>query len=98
MLQADHDQWREAARLGGQIGALKPGYYADIVAVPGSPLEDITVVEHVAFVMKGGVIAARGEPLRNFALLRWRAASSGSGWSSKRLSRPAVEPLEQCRG
>jgi len=46
----------------GAIGALKPGYYADIVAVPGSPLEDITVVERVSFVMKGGVIERR-EPL-----------------------------------
>jgi len=44
----------------GAIGALKPGYYADIVAVPGSPLEDITVVERVSFVMKGGVVERRG--------------------------------------
>jgi imidazolonepropionase-like amidohydrolase len=43
----------------GQIGALKPGYYADIVAVPGSPLDDITAVEHVSFVMKGGVVEKR---------------------------------------
>jgi imidazolonepropionase-like amidohydrolase len=40
----------------GQIGELKPNYYADIIAVPGSPLDDITVLEHVAFVMKNGVI------------------------------------------
>ncbi len=40
----------------GQIGALKPGYLADIVAVPGSPLTDITVLQKVAFVMKGGMI------------------------------------------
>jgi imidazolonepropionase-like amidohydrolase len=39
-----------------QIGALKPGYQADIVAVPGNPLEDITVLEKVSFVMKAGVI------------------------------------------
>jgi imidazolonepropionase-like amidohydrolase len=43
----------------GQIGALKPGYYADVVAVPGSPLGDITAVEHVSFVMKGGVVEKR---------------------------------------
>jgi imidazolonepropionase-like amidohydrolase len=43
----------------GAIGAVKPGYYADIVAVPGSPLDDITVVERVSFVMKGGVIERR---------------------------------------
>jgi imidazolonepropionase-like amidohydrolase len=40
----------------GQIGELKPGYFADIVAVPGNPLDDISVVEHVSFVMKNGAI------------------------------------------
>jgi len=39
-----------------EIGALKPGYFADIVAVPGNPLDDITVLTRVAFVMKGGVV------------------------------------------
>src|SRR5271156_1064111 len=39
-----------------EIGALKPGYQADIVAVPGNPLEDITALEKVSFVMKAGVI------------------------------------------
>jgi imidazolonepropionase-like amidohydrolase len=39
-----------------QIGALKSGYYADIIAVPGDPLTDITALQRVAFVMKGGVI------------------------------------------
>jgi imidazolonepropionase-like amidohydrolase len=40
----------------GQIGALKPGYFADVVAVPGNPLTDIGVLQKVAFVMKGGVV------------------------------------------
>jgi imidazolonepropionase-like amidohydrolase len=40
----------------GQIGELKPGYFADIIAVPGNPLEDITAVERVSFVMKDGAI------------------------------------------
>jgi len=47
------------ARLLGwqnQIGALKAGYFADIVAVPGDPLQDIGVLQNVSFVMKGGVI------------------------------------------
>jgi imidazolonepropionase-like amidohydrolase len=35
---------------------LKPGFYADIVAVPGNPLSDISTVEHVSFVMKNGAI------------------------------------------
>jgi len=44
----------------GQIGALKPGYFADIVAVPGDPLKDIAVLEKVSFVMKGGVVYLSG--------------------------------------
>ncbi|HYA18248.1 MAG TPA: amidohydrolase family protein, partial [Bryobacteraceae bacterium] len=43
----------------GQIGALKTGYYADIIAVPGDPTKDITALEKVSFVMKGGVIYRR---------------------------------------
>ncbi|HEX4231852.1 MAG TPA: amidohydrolase family protein [Bryobacteraceae bacterium] len=39
-----------------EIGALKPHYFADIIAVPGNPLEDISAVQKVAFVMKGGVV------------------------------------------
>jgi imidazolonepropionase-like amidohydrolase len=43
----------------GQIGALKPGYFADVIAVPGDPLRDISVLKQVSFVMKGGVIHRR---------------------------------------
>jgi imidazolonepropionase-like amidohydrolase len=42
-----------------EAGALKPGYYADIIAVPGNPLDDICVLERVSFVMKGGVVYRR---------------------------------------
>jgi imidazolonepropionase-like amidohydrolase len=40
----------------GQIGALKPGYFADIIAVPGNPIADIGVLQKVTFVMKGGIV------------------------------------------
>jgi imidazolonepropionase-like amidohydrolase len=56
VLQADLLNGAKLLGWGGQIGQLKPGYYADIVAVPGSPLDDITAVERVAFVMKNGVV------------------------------------------
>jgi imidazolonepropionase-like amidohydrolase len=39
-----------------QVGAIEPGKLADIVAVPGDPLADVSVLEHVQFVMKGGEI------------------------------------------
>jgi imidazolonepropionase-like amidohydrolase len=56
VLQADMLNGAKLLGWQGQIGELKPGYYADIVAVPGNPLNDIRAVEHVSFVMKGGVI------------------------------------------
>jgi imidazolonepropionase-like amidohydrolase len=40
----------------GQIGQLKPGFFADVIAVPGNPLENISVVKSVSFVMKNGVV------------------------------------------
>ncbi len=48
-----------AAQLLGQsnqIGMLTPGMLADIVAVSGNPLEDITALQHVVYVMKDGVV------------------------------------------
>jgi imidazolonepropionase-like amidohydrolase len=42
--------------LGKQIGYVEKGRYADLVAVSGNPLEDITETERVKFVMKGGVV------------------------------------------
>ena len=51
-----------AAKLlgwGDKIGELKSGYMADIVAVPGDPLKDITALTRVRFVMKGGVVYRR---------------------------------------
>lgn len=46
----------ESMRLEGQIGSIAPGLDADIIGVEGDPLEDITTVRRVAFVMKGGTI------------------------------------------
>jgi imidazolonepropionase-like amidohydrolase len=39
-----------------RLGAVEPGYAADIVAVSGDPLRDISQLQHVKFVMKEGVI------------------------------------------
>jgi len=59
VLQADLLNGAKLLGWANQIGQLKPGYYADIVAVPGSPLDDITAVERVTFVMKNGVVEKR---------------------------------------
>jgi len=39
-----------------RIGAIAPGNFADIVAVRGNPLEDVTILQHVGFVMKDGTV------------------------------------------
>jgi imidazolonepropionase-like amidohydrolase len=44
----------ESLRMGDRIGSLAEGMEADIVAVQGNPLDDITAVRHVVFVMKHG--------------------------------------------
>jgi imidazolonepropionase-like amidohydrolase len=46
----------EAVEMAGQIGSIAPGLQADIIALDGDPLQDITAVRRVAFVMKGGIV------------------------------------------
>ena len=56
VLQADMIEGARLLGWGDEIGQLKAGFFADIVAVPGNPLDDITVCEHVSFVMKNGEV------------------------------------------
>jgi imidazolonepropionase-like amidohydrolase len=61
-LQADLLNGAKLLGWQDQIGALRPGYLADIIAVPGDPLSDISVLQKVTFVMKGGVVYRRDHP------------------------------------
>lgn len=56
-----HTTQHSAALLGlaDRLGTIAPGRIADIVAVPGNPLTDITVTERVSFVMKDGAVVRR---------------------------------------
>ena len=46
----------EAIRMADQIGSIATGLQADIIALDGDPLKDITAARRVVFVMKGGVV------------------------------------------
>ena len=55
-LQADLINGAKLLGWDGEIGQLRKGYFADVVAVPGDPLQDISMLEKVSFVMKGGTV------------------------------------------
>jgi imidazolonepropionase-like amidohydrolase len=45
-----------------RVGSLEPGHYADVIAVHGDPLADVTTLEKMAFVMKGGAVVKEDRP------------------------------------
>lgn len=56
VIQADLINGAKLLGWDGQIGLLEPGYFADVIAVSGDPLQDVGVLGKVSFVMKGGVV------------------------------------------
>jgi len=71
-MQAIQSATTGAAELLGwkaRVGQLAPGFYADLIAVKGDPLADITVLEHVDLVMKGGELIKNKltpDPVKSF--------------------------------
>ena len=55
-LVSAHSLAAEALGLGDRIGRIAPGFEADLIALEGDPLKDLTAVRRVAFVMRGGVV------------------------------------------
>lgn len=56
VLQAATTHAAELLHRSDQLGQIAPGRQADVIAVPGNPLDDITAMQRVSFVMKGGVV------------------------------------------
>ena len=55
---ADLMGWRD------QVGSIEVGHYADVIAVSGDPVADVTQLEHVKFVMKGGIVVKNDFAIR----------------------------------
>ena len=55
-LVSAHAVAADAIGMGDRLGQLAPGYEADIIALDGDPLSDLTAVRRVVFVMRGGVV------------------------------------------
>jgi len=47
--------------MGGKIGTIEKGKFADLIAVEGDPVEDLSALEKIRMVMKGGIFM-KGQP------------------------------------
>ena len=64
-MQAATSRGAELLGKRGELGTIAPGAYADLVAVEGDPLADVSVLQHVSVVMKSGrVFLAAGHPVQ----------------------------------
>jgi imidazolonepropionase-like amidohydrolase len=71
-----------------RIGSLEPGKLADIIAVPGDPLRDLTVMEKVGFVMKDGQVY--GDDLIAIASCAAGRSARAEGWACRPRSRASA--------
>jgi imidazolonepropionase-like amidohydrolase len=63
-LQSATLQAAKLMHMDDKVGVIEPGKLADIVAVPGNPLDQISVIEKVDFVMKDGIVYRSAQPLK----------------------------------
>jgi imidazolonepropionase-like amidohydrolase len=78
----------EAARNIGwedRVGSLAPGKYADVIAVEGDALADLSRFMNVAFVMKNGAVAKGPKGSAAGVFQRWH-------WPTRRVARPECPP------
>jgi imidazolonepropionase-like amidohydrolase len=59
VLQAATMHAAELLKQSKDLGSVEPGKLADVIAIDGNPLEDVTRMQHVSFVMKDGVVYKR---------------------------------------
>ena len=77
----------ELIEMQNDIGTIEAGKYADIIAVQGNPMNDISVMQKITFVMKGGVV---------FKKMGERAESAGLREPSARAKqRNVAEPSKK---
>jgi hypothetical protein len=109
-LEAIRAATMNAAELMGwedKVGALEPGHYADVIAVEADPLTDITQLQHVQWVMKGGIVIKDAPPPRIEDICRRlsvsaRTSISGRQWlanlqNSSREAAACESPARKCR-
>ena len=74
-----------------RVGTIEKGKFADLVAVSGDPLKDITELQRVKFVMKGGSVAEKPDHRRRHVYVS-AVASQGRFALGRHLSRPNLFP------
>lgn len=74
----------EALGWSNQIGSIQPGLQADIIALDGDPLKDITAVRRVVFVMKAGVVYKNTARMRSGAKIITPRASRQTASRSRK--------------
>ena len=80
----------EAIGLGDSIGAIAPGMQADLIVVEGNPVEDITALQRVRFVMRNGVVYKNVAPLSAAPAARSEAQLSAAPVARNEAPVPAT--------